>query len=196
MTGKPGGPSAFDRSEREDARLVRDTLAGDSYAFDELVERYQGKIYNLALGITGNSPDARDATQNAFLKVYQHLARFDPRYKFFSWIYRIASNEALDIARGGDRTRPLAMEPPSPEAGPHRRATSGEAGQAIRDALAELTPELRITVVLRHFHGLTYQEMSEIVGVPPGRIKSRLFSARVKLRRRLAELGLRPAGET
>ncbi len=171
---------------------MRDTLAGDGYAFDELVERYQGKIYNLALRITGNSHDARDACQNAFLKAYENLARFDPAHRFFSWIYRIASNESLNIVNRRRRTVPLETETPEPAAGADRRVVSTETGQAILRALAELPPEQRVTVVLRHLHGLTYREMSEIVGVPEKRVKSRLFSARVKLRRLLADSGLGP----
>lgn len=181
--------------ERDDSALVRDTLAGNGYAFDQLVERYQGKIYNLALGITGSPHDAADATQSAFLKVYQNLGRFDPAHRFFSWIYRIGCNEALDLVNRRRRLVPVDDEARETAAGPHRRAAANETGRAIREALAELSPDLRVTVVLRHFHGLTYREMSEIVGVPEKRVKSRLFSARVRLRRRLRAMGLEPESE-
>lgn len=173
---------------------MRETLEGNSYAFDELIERYQGKIFNLTYGIVGNAQDARDASQNAFLKVFQNLSRFDPAHRFFSWIYRIASNEALNIVNRRRRSVRLDDKTPTPAAGADRVTAAKETGRAIRQALAELPPEQRVTVVLRHFHGLSYREMSEIVGVPEGRIKSRLFSARVKLRKQLAAKGLEPGG--
>lgn len=177
---------------KADETLVRRTLAGDNGAFDELVERYQLRIFNLALRVTGSSQDARDACQNAFLKVYQNLARFDPAYKFFSWIYRIASNEAIDIVNRRRRTVPLALEAPDRSAGAHRRAASKQSAEVLREELDRLPPEQRITVILRHLHGLTYREMSEILEIPENKVKSRLFSARSKLRRRLAARGLQP----
>ena len=179
--------------ERDDAVLVRATLAGDNFAFDELVERYQGKIYGLALGVTDNPQDARDATQNVFLKAYQGLEKFDPSYKFFSWIYRIGLNESLNLVKRRRSSAPLDDHTPDPGAGPERTASSRETGRTIRQAIAELSPDLRVTVVLRHMHGLTYAEMSSIIGVPVERVKSRLFSARVKLRGRLSEEGLGPS---
>ena len=195
MSATRSRPPSTPRAERDDAELVRETLAGDAHAFDELLERYQGKIYNLALQITGNRQDAKDAAQTAFLKVYQNLSRFDPSHKFFSWIYRIASNAALDIARREQRDVSLEIDATAATPGPHRRAASVETARAIRGALAQLSPEMRVTIVLRHFHGLTYQEMSDIVGVPVGRIKSRLFSARVRLRELLVARGERPGGD-
>ena len=191
MTDRDRKPST-PRPERDDSLLVRDTLAGDGYAFDELVERYQGKIYNLALGITGNSHDARDAVQNAFLKAYQSLSRYNPAYKFFSWIYRIGFNESINAVNRRRQTVQLDVDTATSAAGPHRHATSRQTGSAIREVLGELSPNQRVTIVLRHFHGLTYREMSEVIGVPEERVKSRLFSARVKMRQRLSEMGLSP----
>jgi RNA polymerase sigma-70 factor (ECF subfamily) len=185
-TNRPGAQA----SARDDRELVAATLAGDQFAFDELVERYQGKIYNLALGVTGNSEDAMDATQGAFLKVYQNLSRFDPAHRLFSWIYRISLNEALNIVNRRRRFSPLDPELASGAAGPEERSCGRETGRAIRETLVELKPDLRVTVVLRHLHGLSYSEMSDVIGVPAKTVKSRLFAARRELRQKLLAKGL------
>lgn len=179
-------------TERSDDELVRATLAGEREAFDVLVERYQGKIYNVALGITGRPEDALDVTQNAFLNAYDHLDRFDDSYRFFSWIYRIGLNEALRLIRDRRESSLPDMDLPSPSAGPETTMRGREAGRAIREELLELSPDLRAVIVLRHFHGLSYAEMAEVVGVPEKTVKSRLFSARRELRTRLTHRGLAP----
>ena len=180
--------------ERPDDELVRATLEGEREAFDELVERYQGKIYNVALSITGRREDALDATQNAFLNAYDHLDRFDSGFRFFSWIYRIGLNESLRLVRDRRESPLEETNLPSPKAGPERTAEGRETGRAIRRALMRLSPELRAVIVLRHFHGLSYAEMAKVVGVPAKTVKSRLFTARRELRRSLAERGLAPGG--
>ena len=182
------------KTERSDDELVRATLGGEREAFDELVERYQGKIYNVALSVTGRREDALDATQNAFLNAYDHLDRFNSEYRFFSWIYRIGLNESLRLLRDRRESSLEETDLPSPKAGPERQVEGRETGRAIRRALMQLAPDLRAVIVLRHFHGLSYAEMAEVVGVPPKTVKSRLFTARRELRHRLTERGLAPRG--
>ena len=181
-------------SRPSDRELVTATLAGDQNAFDELVERYQGKIYNLALGVTGNSHDAMDATQAAFLKIYENLSRFDPAHRFFSWLYRISLNEALNIVNRNRRFTPLDEEAATEAADPERRSAGREIGRALRETLGELKPELRVTIILRHFHGLSYAEMSEVIGIAPKTVKSRLFAARREMRHRLLAKGVARSG--
>ncbi|MDX1501799.1 MAG: sigma-70 family RNA polymerase sigma factor [Thermoanaerobaculia bacterium] len=178
-------------SER-DSDLVQATLNGDSGAFAQLVGRYDRKIYNLALRVTGDPQDAMDATQSAFLKAYDHLDDFDPSRRFFSWIYRIGLNEALGLVRHRTRYVPLEADPPQRRADPEQETAGRETGREIRWALGQLSAEQRAVMVLRHLHGLTYQEMSQVVGVPVGRVKSRLFAARTRLRQLLHEKGLCP----
>ncbi len=177
-------------SDRGDNELVQATLTGDSAAFDELIGRYEAKIFNMALRVTGNVEDAMDATQSAFLKAYGHLARFDPAHRFFSWIYRIGLNESLDILKLRKRTASLPVEVAEETAGPERECLGREAGRAIQAALLELTPEQRVPVVLRHLHGLSYREMSEVIGIPEKTVKSRLFAGRSQLREKLTKKGL------
>ncbi len=177
-------------SRADDRRLVEATLAGDRTAFDQLVGRYQIKIYNLALRITGNRDDALDVSQAAFLKAYDNLGRFDPAYRFFSWLYRIAMNEALDLVARRRRFTDLDPELVNPAAGPEAECWSHEAGRRLQEALLELGEAYRAVVVLRHFHGLSYREIGEIVGVPAKTVKSRLFTARRELRERLSSRGV------
>ena len=174
-----------------DGELVQAALEGNSEAFDELAERYSGKLYNAALRVTGNPEDALDATQNALLKAYDNLASFDPSYRFFSWIYRIQLNEALNLVHKRRRYVGLPSEMPAPtQATPEREYLDRETGSAIETALLELTPDYRAVVVLRHFHGFSYEEMAEILSVPAKTVKSRLFTARRALRQKLSDKGI------
>jgi RNA polymerase sigma-70 factor (ECF subfamily) len=177
---------------RDDSALARAALAGERRAFDELVERYEARIYNLALRVTGNSADALDAAQSTFLKAYLKLHRFDTSRSFFSWIYRIGMNESLDLIHERRRFTELDPEWASGEASPEQESAGREAGREIQEAILDLPRQQRAVIVLRHSQGLSYQQMAEVVGVPVKTIKSRLFEARSALRERLVHLGLAP----
>ena len=173
---------------QDDALLVARCLQGDPEAFDPLVKRYERVLFSVAFRLVGNYEDARDATQNAFVRAYVHLETFDPTRKFFSWIYRIAVNECLNLRRGRRPQEPLE----------HAMATVGGPGDAARDfedrerievALQGLTAEYREVVVLRHFADLSYAEISDAIGVPEKTVKSRLFSARQRLGEILGDQG-------
>lgn len=172
-----------------DNELVQATLAGDGQAYDELIARYERPVYNVALRVTGNIEDAMDATQAAFLKAFDHLSKFDPTRRFFSWIYRIGVNEALNVVRTRGRFVDLETEPQHGRADPERLCWANEAGRAIEQALTELTPDYRAVIVLRHLQGLSYEEIAEVTGVSSKKVKSRLFTARRELRRTLTERG-------
>jgi RNA polymerase sigma-70 factor (ECF subfamily) len=164
---------------------VESCLAGDVSSFSRLVERYQRVLYNLALRMLGNAEDARDATQTAFLKVWENLSRFDHRHRFFSWIYRITLNECLNQIERRRRVEPLdpGFSLPSREdaaAGVRAR----EASEQVQQALLRLTPEHREVVILRHFMEMSYVEIAGTLTIPEKTVRSRLFEAR----RRLCEL--------
>ena len=177
-------------SNGTDNDLVQATLSGHRDAFDELVGRYERRIFNVTLRVTGDPQDAMDATQTAFLKAYRNLRRFDPKYKFFSWIYRIGVNEALNLTNQRRWRAELDHEPPARRADPEQVAAGQETGRAIRETLAELTPDYRAVIVLRHIEGLTYQEMAEVLDIPVAKVKSRLFTARQRLRTLLLDRGV------
>lgn len=162
----------------DDLELVRRTREGDLRAFEGLVSRYEGALYNLALRMLGNSEDARDVTQMAFVKAYTHLDRFDGRSRFFSWIYRIAVNESLN-ARARRRTEvELEDGVPWPGRSPEEEFGRDELKRLVQSVLMELDPPQRKLMVMRHLLHMSHAEMSETLGIPEKTVKSRLFTAR------------------
>ena len=155
-------------------------LRGESAAFEPLVTRYERVLFSVALRLIGEYEDARDATQNAFVKAFEQLHRYDPQRRFFSWLYRIAVNECLNARRARKPSEPLHEEFES-GSGPFEAFAEVEARSRIDQALKTLSFEYREVIVLRHFVDLSYEEMAEATGVPEKTVKSRLFSARQKL---------------
>lgn len=176
-------------SEDADCTLVRRCREGDRRACGELVLRYQKPVYNAALRLLRNPDDARDVAQTAFMKVFEHLADYDPRYKFYSWIYRIAVNEALDTLGSRKSFEEIPDDAADEAAGPDRLLEGEQTTRAIEDALSRIKPELRSVIVLRHFMHLSYQDMSDILQLPEKTVKSRLYDARQLLRSALLQRG-------
>jgi RNA polymerase sigma-70 factor (ECF subfamily) len=174
----------------DDSALVARCLEGESSAFEPIVERYQRPLFNLALRMTGRHDEALDATQNAFVSAYTHLGTFDPKQRFFSWIYRILKNECLNVLRKRREMGPLPVDIPSPD-GPADGLERHERQAAIKAALLELTVEYREVILLRHFTELSYEEIASTLDIPVKTVKSRLYSARQRLAALLAE-GTRP----
>jgi RNA polymerase sigma-70 factor (ECF subfamily) len=176
----------------DDAMLVEACLRGDRHAFDELVDRYEGPIFSAAYRITGSVEDAMDATQNAFVNAYEKLHTFDPSYRFFSWIYRIAVNQSLNLV--GRRRDQTTFEEDAPAAAPDPSEvfdTTEIRGQ-LKQALLELEPYYRTVIVLKHLEGFSYREIAELLEIPEKTVKSRLFTARQQLRVNLTERGFAP----
>ena len=165
----------------EDRDLVREVLDGDPEAFGPLIERYEKQIFNVAYRITGSRDDAMDVTQTAFANAFENLDRFDPSHRFFSWIYRIAVNASLDVVKGR-REVELTRPEPEPRRGPEELTAAGETRTRVRKALLELTEDHRTVIVLRHYLGLSYAEIAEVVSVPVKTVRSRLYEARQRLR--------------
>jgi len=170
----------------DDSAAVRRCLSGDSAAFDQIVARYQQVLFTVALRMLGDEEDARDATQNTFVKVFQKLGTYDPKHRFFSWIYRILVNECLNERRRPSLVR--TSEPLEDDAVPSSDTDAVEAAErrnAVRKAILSLPEPYREVIVLRHFAALSYEEMGEAIGVPAKTVKSRLYSARQQLAERL-----------
>ena len=175
--------------EDDDATLVRRCRDGDRGAFGRLVERYQKPVYNAALRLVRDPEEARDVAQTAFLKVFEHLGDYDPRFKFYSWLYRIAVNESLD-ALGGRRSRGESEDDKVDESpGPEQQLEGEQMSRAIEEALMHIKPDLRALVMLRHFLHLSYHDMGDILQLPEKTVKSRLYSARQLLRDALRRCG-------
>jgi RNA polymerase sigma-70 factor (ECF subfamily) len=168
-----------------DAALVIDCKCGDRQAMSELVSQYQRPVFNAAYRILGNTDDAADTTQIVFLKVFEHLAEYDPKFKFFSWIYRITINESLNQVKKRRKQEPLADSQASPWRSPDEELESSRLYDQVQGALMLLSEDYRAVVVLKHISGCSYQQISEILQVPEKTVKSRLYSARQMMKKML-----------
>lgn len=174
----------------DDDQLIRRCLEGDTEAFAGLVARYERPLYNVALRMLHDREEARDATQSAFVKAWQHLERFDPQHRFFSWIYRILLNDALNRAKRRRPTDPLDAGLVAGERSPEASAEQGQLEAVVTAALTRLDDEHRQVIVLRHWLDMSYDEMGQLLGIPDKTVKSRLFSARRRLGEILKERGV------
>jgi len=178
----------------EDGELVRRILEGEGDLFTPLVDRYKNRLYRFVARYTNDMEDARDITQEVFLKVYGALDSYDPRYKFSTWLFRIAGNAAIDHLRRR-KVRPIALELPVDEDGESRVVEPRETrpdpfedlsrrrlGQALHDAIEKLPDDYRELISLRHYGELPYEEIAELKGMPLGTVKNKLFRARQALR--------------
>jgi RNA polymerase sigma-70 factor (ECF subfamily) len=174
-------------SENVDAGRVRDCLAGDPRAFAALVEQYEKPVYNVALRMLRSPEDARDIAQSVFLKAYQNLSSYDPQYKFYSWIYRMAINESLNVLRVRGRNEgPVDERLPSDRAGPSELLSTDQTRDVVLDAVGRLKPEHRAVIVLRYFVDRNYEDMGQILGIDAKTVKSRHYTARQLLKEHLA----------
>ena len=174
-----------------DQALVERCRRGDGEAFTALVVRYQRPIYNAAFWILRRAEDASDVAQTVFLKVAERLDDYDPRYRFFSWIYRIAVNESLNLLRRNGREDSFDGEIDVADEGganPESLVSDSERARRVRKALLTMSANDRTVLMLRHFGELSYQEIGQVVGVDEKTVKSRLFDARHRLRDILEDL--------
>ena len=193
MTPTTSVPAGFDESA-----LVAQAKAGDQNAFAELVNRYERKIYRLAKNITRNDEDAEDVLQDAFLKAYTHLDNFKGDSKFYTWIVRIAVNEALMRLRKRKTDRSVPLDEPVElgeetvqreiavwEDNPEQQYSQEEWRRILDEAVDSLKPDFRTVFVLRDIEELSTEETAETLGISVPAVKSRLLRARLALRERL-----------
>jgi RNA polymerase sigma-70 factor, ECF subfamily len=164
-----------------DRVLVQKYLDGEREAASDLVDRYQRRMFNVALRMLGNTQDAEDVTQTVFGNVFLRLSSYDPRFRFFSWIYRMTVNESLNAIKRRKRTVTLEDHLAIPAAG-IAADDALEVEEHVSKALMQLKPDDRAVVVLRHFADFSYEEIAEVLEVPARTVKSRLFTARERLR--------------
>jgi RNA polymerase sigma-70 factor (ECF subfamily) len=171
-------PAAADEQDRA---LVKRYLEGQRDAASGLVDRYEKRLFNVALRMLDDVQDAEDVTQTVFLNAFLRLRTYDPRYKFFSWVYRMTVNESLNMLKRRKRTVTLEGEPDiqAPGAAPDRAA---EVEDRVGKALMGLKPDDRAVVVLSHFVSFSYQEIADVLEIPVRTVKSRLYTARERLR--------------
>ena len=169
----------------EDIELVKRCLAGDNTAFAAIVDKYEKIVYNVAIRMCTSQEDAEDITQSVFTKAFEGLDTFKPRYKFFSWIYRIAVNESLNVVNQQRRFEKLEIDQMSDDRTPDQSYEEIELREQVQDCLMKLGVEYRVVLVLNHFHDLSYSEIGYILEIPEKTVKSRLFTARCLLKDKL-----------
>jgi RNA polymerase sigma-70 factor (ECF subfamily) len=187
-----GGASKFPASVMtDDRKLITECLQGRTEAYGELVSRYQDRLFNTLLRFLGNAEDARDVLQEAFLNAYLALENFKGDSQLYTWLYRIAMNTAMThkrkerVALSRRVNRSDAAEEPADRSAynrPESNMVRTEEGQRVQDALAKLSAEHRLVLILKDMDGQKYEEMAAALDVPIGTIRSRLHRARLELR--------------
>jgi RNA polymerase sigma-70 factor (ECF subfamily) len=175
-------------SEENDAVLVQQTLYGDQQAFGELVQRYERDVFNLTYRMLNERGEAEDAAQEAFLRAYANLERYDQTRSFKTWLLSIASNHCIDRLRRRRLTW-LSLEEPLPPhpaltsdiPGPEEETLNNERNVLVQELLDHLSPDYRLAVVLRYWYDLSYAEIADMLETTESAIKSRLFRARQAL---------------
>ncbi|MCX6842908.1 MAG: sigma-70 family RNA polymerase sigma factor [candidate division WOR-3 bacterium] len=180
-----------------DDELVRRVQAGNGEAFEELVRRYERKVYNITYRLMGNEQDASEALQDAFLRAYRFIGKFQFKSSFFTWLYRIATNVSLSKLRKREKVDIVSIDQPVNEAGdlpfeipdvkygPEKLMHQRELRAAIQKAVDELADDYRSVVVLRDLEGLSNEEVSKVLHLSVAAVKSRLHRGRLVLREKL-----------
>ena len=187
--------------EQSESALVTAAKAGDYDAFEQLVNRYEHKIYRLGLNITGNPEDAEDVLQEAFLKAFENLPRFREDSRFYTWIVRIAVNQALMKLRKRRTDKSVSLDDPIEEDGeviprdfadwkpnPEQLLGRTETRETLEKAIQNLSPSFRTVFMLRDVEGLSTEETAEMLGLTISAVKARLFRARLRLREELSQV--------
>lgn len=182
-----------------DEELVESVLAGKVELFGDLIERYQGRLVNYLYRMLRNEDDAHDLAQEVFLKIYGALDRFDPRFRFSTWLFRVAQNAAIDQIRKR-RLKMVSIHRPDDEDGeggdwelpgsdpsPYQDLRNLERGTAIQQAIADLPWEYQELITLRHYGELSYDEIATLKKMPLGTVKNKLFRGRQMLKEKLGE---------
>jgi RNA polymerase sigma-70 factor (ECF subfamily) len=184
-----------------ESALIRDLRAGDGSAYEKLIDRFEQPVFNLVSRVMDDPADAADVVQEVFLKIFRNIASFRRDSSLKTWIYRIAVNEARNHRRWFSRHRRkevgLDAEPgetrgyqdwlPDPGRSPYETALNHETHELIEAALAKVNPRFRAALVLREIEGLSYEEISEILDISLGTVKSRILRGRDALRKHLAD---------
>ena len=169
-------------SKTDDTQLIERCRSGDRKAFEALLVEYEKPVFNAAYRMLNSRDDAQDVTQTVFLKVFENLDQFDPSRRFFSWIYRITLNESINWLGKRNRLEPLTHEAAFEGKGPEQEVESASVSANVQAALMTIKSDYRSVVVLKHFLGCSYVEISQILDIPENKVKSRLYTARQQLK--------------
>ncbi|UCB52381.1 MAG: RNA polymerase sigma factor [Candidatus Zixiibacteriota bacterium] len=199
VLNKPETYVYIDKEEKtdEDRELILQLKRGKMKAFRKLVEKYKKPAFFIALGLVGNREDAYDISQEAFTRVYTSLGRFNPQHKFFSWFYAILSNLCKNHLRSreirgryirsvDDDAEMSSQTNPAP--GPDVLMERNERSLRLWEEISELPLEFKEIIILKHFQGYSYKEISQMLNIPLGSVMSRLYYARKKLKDNLKDI--------
>ena len=196
--------NALDLIHSTDHELVTFARTGGEKAYRELLDRYQRPVFSLVYRMVRDRELAEDLAQETFVKVFNHLESYNPKYKFSSWIFKIASNLAIDVlrkksletvsldgsrnARTGEEIESSRISVASEDANPEELLEAKQLGAEIESAIGQLRAEYRTAILLRHVEGRPYEEIAEIMEVPLGTVKTYIHRARTELRETLSHL--------
>ena len=186
--------------KEDDQILIKKALAGNENAYKTLLERHKDSVFRMIVKIVRSSEEARDLVQETFMKAFSSLASYNFQYRFTTWLYKIAANNCIDFLRK-KRLNPLSLDQPvitkdgevtfelpdltySPEAD----LASKQKSLSIDAAIDSLPPKYREVIVFRHKQDKSYEEISQILGIPVGTVKARIFRARELLKKKLKSL--------
>ena len=197
-----GGGGLGESVEHDDIALVRRCQKGDALAFEQLVIKYRSKVFSMIYGMVQNEQDAWDLAQEGFVKAWRSIHRFKGQASFYTWLYRIVTNVAIDSLRRksfkktaefDDEIAATQVEPgsktmPQPDPMPHQGLEREEIRHRIEHAINKLSPEHRTVIVMKEIEELQYSEIAEALGCSIGTVMSRLFYARKKLQTLLKDV--------
>ncbi|RMG65231.1 MAG: sigma-70 family RNA polymerase sigma factor [Calditrichaeota bacterium] len=184
----------------DDHRLIEQAKKGNQKAFETLMHRYRNLVYHVMLKMIRNPQDAEDLTQEAFMKAFHALNSFNEEYAFSTWLMKIATNNCIDLLRKRKlkaisidqpvqvKDDAIRIELPDRDPTPERRLLSREQSRLIDQAIDSLPPLYRHVIVLRHREEKSYEEIAEILDLPLGTVKARIFRAREMLNKKIKEL--------
>jgi RNA polymerase sigma-70 factor (ECF subfamily) len=200
----PGSPQPGNAEQVDDKELVAAALKGDESAYGELLERFRRPVFSLVYRMIGDREQAEDLAQESFVKAFNNLDSYNPKYRFSSWLFKIANNHAIDHLRrarlstvsihgsphaaDAEREEETRIVLETHDESPEQEILALELGGEIEDAIRQLRSEYRTAVILRHIENRPYEEIAEIMDVPIGTVKTFLHRARAELREALAHL--------
>lgn len=185
--------------KEKDSELIRKAKQGDTKAYDELLSKYKGSVYNLVFRMVRDKQEAEDLTQEAFIKAFKSLVSFNEDYAFSTWLYKIATNNCIDFFRKRKlqtysldkpikyKDSEIQQELPDPDLNPEKRILARERTQIIQEAINTLPEKYHTAIVLRHQEEKSYEEIAQILELPLGTVKARIFRAREMLNKALKD---------
>lgn len=189
-----------DARKLEDRRLIQAAQKGDQKAFESLLMKYRNLVYHVMYKMVRNPQEAEDLTQEAFIKAFNALASFKEEFAFSTWLMKIATNNCIDFLRKRKlqtysideplqyKDQEVKIELPASDPTPEKRLLTAERKQMIDDAIDSLPPRYRQVIILRHKEEKSYEEIAELLELPLGTVKARIFRAREMLNKRIKDI--------